>query len=233
MRCGHEVTVCLFGPEKERRDKIKYFEDCGLCKECYKKKLEEDKKALGLCFNVFIVEMVDYKNGEPLINVYFYGDTMPNKDAIKSLGYKWSEKEGRGYNYDGSLKNSKEKCWNKIIPISSLQEEIEKAASIGAKVPSSIDDIKTRVYYYNYDKMVRWEERKEEINNLKCPDKPSILEKGEWNGNIYGKIGNGAIYINDERIPVTEEQIEELKQYKRDLKEYEDKFNKIKSYFLK
>lgn len=42
MSCGHEDTVELFGKEKERDRKIEYFKIHGLCKECYRKKKEEE-----------------------------------------------------------------------------------------------------------------------------------------------------------------------------------------------
>ena len=53
--CGHEAEVELFGPETERRKKIEYFKDRGICPECYNalKAAEADERkaameALGL-----------------------------------------------------------------------------------------------------------------------------------------------------------------------------------------
>ena len=43
MSCGHQVTVDLVGKNSERERKIKYFETQGLCKECYKKEMQELK----------------------------------------------------------------------------------------------------------------------------------------------------------------------------------------------
>lgn len=53
--CGHEETIDLFGPVKERESKIAYFEKRGLCRECY----EKEQNA-----NCDVVEMPysEYKN---------------------------------------------------------------------------------------------------------------------------------------------------------------------------
>lgn len=42
--CGHTETVDLIGRVKDRESKIKYFEEKGLCSECYKKAKEEQKR---------------------------------------------------------------------------------------------------------------------------------------------------------------------------------------------
>ena len=41
--CGHSDTVELLGKSKERQRKIKYFEEHGVCKECYTKQKEIEK----------------------------------------------------------------------------------------------------------------------------------------------------------------------------------------------
>ena len=45
--CGHTETIELFGNTKDREDRIKYFEERGVCSECYKemKHIEEEIKA--------------------------------------------------------------------------------------------------------------------------------------------------------------------------------------------
>ena len=34
--CGHEETIQLYGPGKERERKIDYYKNYGLCRNCYK-----------------------------------------------------------------------------------------------------------------------------------------------------------------------------------------------------
>lgn len=44
--CGHTATINLGGPEKQRREKIAYFEEEGICPDCYKAALEEENERL-------------------------------------------------------------------------------------------------------------------------------------------------------------------------------------------
>lgn len=43
--CGHTATVQLFGKEADRQRSITWYEENGLCPECYKKKIEAERKA--------------------------------------------------------------------------------------------------------------------------------------------------------------------------------------------
>lgn len=43
--CGHDGEAQLYGPEKERQRKIQYWENFGLCPECFHKKKTEEAKA--------------------------------------------------------------------------------------------------------------------------------------------------------------------------------------------
>lgn len=42
--CGHTATIQLFGKETDRQRKIKWYEESGLCPDCYRKQQEEEKK---------------------------------------------------------------------------------------------------------------------------------------------------------------------------------------------
>lgn len=44
--CGHTDTVQLVGPVKERERKIKWFEESGLCPDCFRAQREAERKAL-------------------------------------------------------------------------------------------------------------------------------------------------------------------------------------------
>jgi len=43
--CGHVATICLYGKEADRQRKIAWYEENGLCPDCYRKQQEEEKKA--------------------------------------------------------------------------------------------------------------------------------------------------------------------------------------------
>ena len=42
--CGHEGTIEVFGKAEERERKIKYFEEYGLCPDCYKAEKQDEEK---------------------------------------------------------------------------------------------------------------------------------------------------------------------------------------------
>ena len=42
MGCGHEEQVELFGSSAEREKKIRYYQNYGMCEECYKQHQEDN-----------------------------------------------------------------------------------------------------------------------------------------------------------------------------------------------
>ena len=50
--CGHTGEVQLFGSNKDRERKIKWYEEEALCPECYKKQQEERGKELAAEYNL-------------------------------------------------------------------------------------------------------------------------------------------------------------------------------------
>ena len=50
--CGHTGEVQLFGTNKDRERKIKWYEESALCPECYKRQQEERGKALAAEYNL-------------------------------------------------------------------------------------------------------------------------------------------------------------------------------------
>ena len=50
--CGHTGEVQLFGSNKDRERKTKWYEESALCPECYKKQQEERGKALAAEYNL-------------------------------------------------------------------------------------------------------------------------------------------------------------------------------------
>ena len=61
MSCGHQVTVDLVGKNSERERKIKYFETQGLCKECYKKEMQELKASKPFVLNASVLPHISEK----------------------------------------------------------------------------------------------------------------------------------------------------------------------------
>ena len=86
MSCGHEGTVSLYGKYSERQRKIEYFQNKGLCKQCYKKKMEEEMMTETLTFHASVLPYIDEVDGGLLLYVWFDWNTKPYKDKIKLIG---------------------------------------------------------------------------------------------------------------------------------------------------
>lgn len=41
--CGHEGTITLFGPYRERERKLNWYHDSALCPDCYRAKIEKER----------------------------------------------------------------------------------------------------------------------------------------------------------------------------------------------
>lgn len=228
MSCGHEDTVELLGKGIDRERKIKYYKSNGLCKECYKKKMEEKSESEGLIFNTTVLPYIDEKDGSILLNVWFSGNTKPYKDDIKNLGgYKWSERESAN---DMFSYKKPPMCWNKIIKLDDLETEILKATSIGANNIASDSGLFAMAHYQiAINKQKKWQENKDKIATIKKPTVPEVLKGHKWNQKVYGKSGNYSVYPDGEKVDITDEQAEEIKAYLEAKEEYKKKVEEIKN----
>ena len=228
MSCGHEDTIELFGKTADRERKIEYFKSSGLCKECYKKQMQEKEEAEGLIFNATVLPYIDDDDGSILLNVWFSGNTKPYKDDIKSLGgYRWSERESAD---DFFSVNKPPMCWSKIIKLDDLKEEITKATSIGADNVISDSGLFAMVHYQiALEKQKEWREKKDKIAKIEKPSCPPVIKGHKWNQKIYGKSGNYSIYPDGEKVSITDEEAEEIKAYLTAKEEYKKKVEEVKN----
>lgn len=225
MSCGHEERIELFGTTKERDRKIEYFRSEGLCKECYKKKMQEEAEKEGFNFNASVLPYIDNEDGSMLLSVWFSGNTKPYKEEIKSLGgYSWSARDSSldGYTYSISM------CWNKIIKLNEWKDEIEKAESIGANnIVKENDLFETAHYQIALKQQKKWNKKKDEIESIEKPIVPEILKNCKWNQTIYGRSGNYTIYLDGNKVFITDYQKEEIEKYLKLKKEYKNKIESI------
>ena len=129
--CGHEGVVELLGKEKDRQRKIEWYESTGLCPECYKKEMREKEAKMPLILKIDL-EPFNTKNS---IVLHFAGNTMPVKDKIKELGYRWGDFTVGAF---GILQNP-EKAWHKYIPFDEIDDEIEKVKAVFSEVEVKIN----------------------------------------------------------------------------------------------
>lgn len=222
MSCGHVEEVALFGKNSEREQKIKYFESSGLCRECYKRKMQEKEAKEPLTFHSYILPHVNYDNGEILLAVWFSGNTMPVKDEIKKLKYHWGRVETESF--DNSDENQLK--WNKIIDLSELTGEIEKAKAIGAE---KIKKTRNRLNYsIAMDAHRAWHEKEDAINALERPECPPMLIGHKWNGKVYGSKKNGySVYLDGEKVSLSEEETPIIQKYAEEKEAYLEKVKEL------
>lgn len=226
MSCGHEETVELLGKTADRERKIEYCKSEGLCRECYKKMMQKQSEAEGLIFNATVLPCIDEEDGSILLNVWFSGDTKPYKDDIKSLGgYRWSERESAN-DYFSTVRPPM--CWNKVIKLADLKEEVMKATFIGADSTVSDTGLFAMIHYQiAVTKQKEWKEKRDRIAAIEKPVVPEVLKGHKWNQKTYGKQGNYSVYLDGEKVSITDEQEKEIKSYLAAKEEYKKKIQEV------
>lgn len=228
MGCGHKEKVYL--SEKSSltiSERKEYLENNGLCKECYKAAKRKEEKEQGLIFNVSIFSHVDRNDGGILLYVWFSGDTITYKESIKSLGgYWWGFLETSDVNY---LKRP-DMGWHKVIKLENLDEEYAKAVSIGTRsIVTGRDSEERWKYHMALRNQKDWKEMNEKISGIKSPEVPEILRGHRWNRTVYGKSGRYSVYLDNDKVPVTDDEASMLKEYIEDKEKYLERVAEIKS----
>lgn len=186
----------------------------------------ERKKNTPLSFHVTAIPYINEENGNIQLSVCFEGSTPDNKDAIKALGgYHWSSREAAADMF--SLKKPP-MCWNKVIELPDLAEETKKAVSIGAEnLVSEKGLFATLNYEIALEYQEAWKKKKDAIAKLEKPEKPEILSNKRWNQKVYGKSGNYSIYLDGEKVSITDEQNRLITEYLDKKEEYQKKVEDI------
>lgn len=110
-----------------------------------------------------------------------------------------------------------------------LNDEIKKVKSIGVE-HFSIDKglFATINFQIALEKHNKWKTKRDKINALEKPIVPEILEGHMWNGKIYG-IKTQSIYLDGEKIEISNDQADELERYLTEKEEYRNKVREIKN----
>lgn len=222
MSCGHEDTVELFGKTADRNRKIAWYEREGLCKACYQKQRREQEQQEGLVFNAAFTGYVKPDTGTVQLYAWFSGDTIPHRDEIKALG---------GYRWDVNVITSGFKPvhnWIKVITLDELGSEVKRAASIGATsaVPTNLRKLPN--YRMAQEALREWRETNTEVSKIQRPTVPAILSGHKWNEKIYGKAGNRSIYLDGDKVLITDEQAEAVRSYLAAIDKYWRQVDAIK-----
>ena len=138
--CGHgEGQVEVYGTSKERARRTEWLEQHRVCPDCWhKQKLAEAaKEGLRYGAKIFMIP----GSGCFTVMGYFHGDTMPHKDEIKALGYRWGEaREASGLM--GFFARSVPKYWHKVVEIPAIGDVEIDANKVLAVLSQYKEDVK-------------------------------------------------------------------------------------------
>ena len=237
--CGHAGTVELFGKGSERQNKIQWYEESGKCPACYREEMRAREKEKGLVLDVEIISDVGYLlyDRKNIVRLSFSGDTMPNKDSIKALGYVWQEKSDAGF-FGGLSDQIPPKAWSKHINPDDLESELDKAKGIGAAVGKMPTDQEIKISVTTIKKLEEREEEKKkkieaEIAKIEKPTPPDIWRrkiKGcKCNRTIYGGENNKSVYADGKKITLSASEAAELEAYWSKREKYEAAVKDVKT----
>lgn len=228
--CGHTQIIELFGKDKDRQRKIEYFEERGLCKDCYKSMMQEIEahSPLGLTAQLNPLETYPFR-------AYFTGDTESVEDKVEALGFFWTDigdndilstSEFMGWSCE--CKSSEElgkvfKEVKKVFPEIEIKfdfKEVDMALFKRLKEQEAQNEVEGKKQAAELQK---------KIDELEKPQRPNCYPGGRWNGRFYkAKKGYRRIYVNDKEMLITEEDGQAIDDYLTALSRYEDTVAKLK-----
>lgn len=93
-------------------------------------------------------------------------------------------------------------------------EELETYLKDKKKYNETMDFLKKAETLKEYEEL--WnelEKKKQALVNLEKPAVPGIINGKKWNERFYGKTGSQSIYLDGEKVRISEEEVKELKKY--------------------
>lgn len=212
--CGHRETVELVGYRKERESKIFHMERTKVCQECYKKR--EENEHLKVCVEPLCNLDID---GDIQFCMWLTGNTMDIRESLKNILYRWSSRP--------SYMQDRKAYWHKIIKEQEIGREL-------VLLKETVEDVlvlePSPARIKNYDIALKKKDRYEELVSKRLgemPVPPELID-GNWNGKVYGTARNYSIYLDGERIPISNEEADEIKNYLEKLQEYQEEKARIR-----
>lgn len=85
--CGHGYgTVNLYGKESDRQRKLAWYAATFICPDCFKKQKAEEDAAAPKTASLHLAVY-----GDVYQSIQVHGQLAVNKEALKQLGYQWSD----------------------------------------------------------------------------------------------------------------------------------------------
>lgn len=226
--CGHTQIIELFGKDKDRQRKIEYFEERGLCKDCYKAMMQEIEAHTPLGLTAQLNPLKTYP-----FRAYFTGDTESVEDKVEALGFFWTDigdsdilstSEFMGWSCE--CKSSEElgkvfKEVKKVFPEIEIKFDFKEVdMALYKRLQEAQNEIEGKKQAAELQK---------KIDELEQPQRPDCYPGGRWNGRFYtAKKGYRRIYINNKELLITEEDGQAIDDYLTALSRYEDTVAKLK-----
>lgn len=233
--CGHTELRELYGPHKERNRKIEYFKEQGLCSECYKEHLKREKEQrrelkakeeakLPLVCMMSCLDKLSKSNKIQWL-LWFDGNVINNEKTIKSLGYK------------NELIAIEAPCkcitmvqpgifgyfWQKTFTKEErIEEEKKSIKEVFPDVVFKEYEYSQKIYEEAQNKSNVFQEIQGRMDAIPKPEKPEILDRGYWNEKVYGTERKYTIYLDDEKVRISDEEAKALKQYAKEKAAYEE-----------
>ena len=216
--CGHTQIIELFGKDKDRQRKIEYFEEHGLCKNCYKAMMQEIEAhtPLGLTAQLNPLETYPFR-------AYFTGDTESVEDKVETLGFFWTD-----IGDSDILSTSEFMGWSCECKSSEeLGKFFKEVKKVFPEIEIKFDFTEIDMALYKRlqeaqnDGKEQAAELQKKIDELEKPQRPDCYPEGNWNGRFYtAKKGYRRIYVNNKELLITEEEGQTIERFDKQVENY-------------
>ena len=222
--CGAEITK---EATKSNRREAESWEKWAAnqewqCGKCWAKEKRAEEEARGLVLDVEIIAEPGMlmQDGEKIIRMSFSGDTMPHKDAIKELGYKWDYLQDSNFLGIFATKEPR-KAWQMRVTAEEFTGKIKEAETLGAqigKIPTNEQialalAAQKEIAAHQSDQTAKMDA---EIAELEKPVPPEVwaqkIQGHKTNRKIYG-TKEKSVYADNVKIVLTDEEAKELNAY--------------------
>jgi hypothetical protein len=195
-----------------------------LCPTCYGKQQAEKEKALGLVYDIRVNTGLTRERGEIMCTIIAAGDSYSYKDQLKALGCKFGEDIPDKNSFSDLLGLERpRKAWHKHFPLSQMKKIISEFESIGGTgrdIPNRTDFVLAAEVAADAKKRI--DAKTAAVNAVKAtrPVKPECYPDGKWNGKVYGRIGSRNIYVDGNKVEISDEDAVSLESYAEAMVEY-------------
>jgi hypothetical protein len=224
--CGHGSTLKnLTGPTAGRDSYVEWAERTMVCGECYKAKKSAEDAAAPTTAKIVLVPGL-----EPVIAIEVSGQIEVHKDALYTLGYRWSDSTSGGLMGYFSMARPQ-----RVLALVCAVESAEQAgewisghqaslADLGYTVTDSLSPIDmaylAKILAERTNKTDAHAAAVAKLAEIKANDpRPAAsplrqrianAEKksgANWNGKIYGKSGSWSFYVADTKYTATDAEV--------------------------